>query len=103
MFNEVPEDLGTRPQLHESRRSQSPPTLWNVTGSTPRVNRQPTPETTRDNNAQLAALPFVTGFDLTQFLPSCFAMYSALSAAGKSWSRTFTVSGYVATPNDDVT
>ena len=25
MFNEVPEDLGTRPQLHQSRRSQSPP------------------------------------------------------------------------------
>jgi hypothetical protein len=27
VFNEVPEDLGTRPQLHQSRRSQSPPYL----------------------------------------------------------------------------
>ena len=93
MFNEVPEDLGTRPQLHQSRRSQSPPSLPNLTAVTAGVNSSAT--SSNFYISRLNSLPCLSfaGFALTQFLPSCFAMYSALSAAGKSWSRTFTVSG----------
>src|SRR5438094_9628233 len=68
VFYQEPEDLGTRPRLHLSRRSQSPPKRRNLTRNAPHFNL----ETYLMLICYLLGSPSLVSSDLTQFLPPSF-------------------------------